>query len=121
MIEAAALRRPIVRAEARGERRGASRSQIVLPVSICSLPSYGNTKEHCGKTMNISARGIYFVTDAPFTAGTTLILSIAFPPKKTSPDPVVACARVSVVRSEAVWHECEQRVGVAVKSEYYLA
>lgn len=121
MIEAAALRQPIVRAEARGERRGASRSQIVLPLSICGLPSYGNPKEPCGETMNISARGIYFVTDAPLTAGTTLVLSIAFPSKKTSPHPVVACVRVSVVRSEAVWHEGEERVGVAVKAEYYLA
>ena len=118
MIQAAMLE-SILRAEPREERRGSSRFQIALPVSIRNFPSDGNSQEFFGKTMDISGCGIYFVTDAPLAPGTRLTLTIAFPRKQTSSGSVLACVRVRVVRSEKVWDEGERRVGAAAEIEHY--
>ncbi len=118
MIQAA-LRQPMVRTEPREERRASTRFRIVLPASIRNFPLNGDSEEFFGKTMDISGRGIYFVTDAPFEPGTRFALTIAFPRKRASFDPALARARARVVWSEEVWSRGKRKVGVAAEIEHY--
>jgi hypothetical protein len=119
MIQTADLQQPILQPITDGERRGSSRFQISLPLSLRYCPPKRNSTSFSGETINLSGHGIYLVTDKSFAQGTMLALTITLPGKKAWPAALIARARVRVVRSEAIWHQGAQRVGVGVEIEYY--
>lgn len=118
MIEAIALQEPASGTSASRDRRGSPRFRISLPLSIQSHRAKRDAKEFSGETVNMSGRGVYLVTDKTVEWGATLSLTIILPHKKISP-PIVTRARVRAVRSERIWHQGLQRVGVAAEIEYF--
>jgi c-di-GMP-binding flagellar brake protein YcgR len=119
MTQVSTLQQPISGADSNWDRRGSSRFRISLPLTIRYHPARGDSKELSGETINISGRGFYLATDTPLQPGTRLSLTVALPDKKISPAPIVARARVRVVRSEGIWHQGVRKVGVAAAVEYY--
>lgn len=119
MIQATELQQPIAQPVTGGERRGSSRFQIFLPLSIRYFPPKRSSSAFSGETINLSGHGIYLVTDTPFSEGTRLALTITLAGKKAWPAAHIARARVRVVRSESIWHQGARRVGVGVEIEYY--
>ena len=119
MIQTTDLQQPSLRPVTDGERRGSSRFEISLPLSIRYRPPKRNSTSFSGETINLSGHGIYLVTDTHFAQGTRLALTITLPGKKPWPAALIARARVRVVRSEAIWHQGARRVGVGVEIEYY--
>jgi hypothetical protein len=119
MIQATELQPPIVQPVTEGERRGSSRFEISLPLSIRYCPPKRGSTSFSGETVNLSGHGIYLVTDTQFAPDTRLALMITLPGKKPWPAAFVARARVRVVRCQPIWHRAARRVGVGAEIEYY--
>jgi hypothetical protein len=61
-----------------GERRATRRYDLSLPIVVCVVPHKRSEPCH-GRIRDISARGIYFITNEEFTPGAELEFSIALP------------------------------------------
>src|SRR5260370_4944777 len=61
-----------------GERRATRRYDLSLPIVVCVVPHKRSEPCH-GRIQDISARGIYFITNEEFTPGAELEFSIALP------------------------------------------
>jgi len=70
-----------------GERRATRRYDLSLPIVVCVVPHKRSEPCH-GRIQDISARGIYFITNEEFTPGAELEFSIA-------PRAVSVCQRLT--------------------------
>src|SRR5260370_7756142 len=59
-----------------GERRATRRYDLSLPIGVCVVPHKRSEPCH-GRIQDISARGIYFITNEEFTPGAELEFIIA--------------------------------------------
>ncbi|HUK23660.1 MAG TPA: PilZ domain-containing protein [Terriglobales bacterium] len=79
----------------RVERRPAQRFEVQLAVSIRRT---GNAQEFCGYAQNVSARGVYFYSEAPVAEGERLELMLCMPAEVTLSEPTPVRCQARVVR-----------------------
>ena len=73
--------------------------------------------EHQTETQNVSARGVFFYLDRPVAAGTTLEVTLTFPPHITLTDAIRVRFAARVLRIENPM--ASTRIGVAAMIENY--
>jgi hypothetical protein len=98
------------------DRRTARRYDLSLPVLI-RLPVERDARS--GKTRDISTRGVYFVIEDRFTAGTELDLTMTLPAEVTGGTEVFIRAIGKVVRVEKGPGNDDHQVGVAALIQRY--
>jgi hypothetical protein len=95
------------------ERRLMRRFDMRLPAII----RFEGEPELQTETQNVSARGVFFYSDRPISAGTKLEVTLTFPPHVTLTDAVRVRFTARVIRVE---HPLpSQRVGTAALIENY--
>jgi hypothetical protein len=99
-----------------GERRVTRRYNLSLPIVVRVVPHKRSEPCH-GRTRDISARGIYFITDEEFTPGTELEFTVALPVEITQGTEVSMHAHSRVLRTEERREEDTTRTGVAAVIE----
>jgi hypothetical protein len=99
-----------------GERRATRRYDLTLPIVIRAVPH--KQSEPCrGRIRDVSARGIYFITDEEFTPGAELEFTIALPMGITQGTEVSIRAHSRVLRAEERREDDTTRTGVAAVIE----
>jgi hypothetical protein len=99
-----------------GERRTTRRYDLSLPILVRVIPH--KRSEPCrGRIRDISARGIYFITNEEFTAGAELEFTVALPVGITQGTEVSIHAHSRVLRTEDRREEDAARTGVAAVIE----
>lgn len=78
------------------ERRAMRRFDMRLPVIV----RLEGTREFHTETQNVSARGVFFYLDRPIAAGTSLEMTLTFPPHITLTDAVRVRFSARVIRVE---------------------
>ena len=81
------------------ERRAARRYDLSLPIVVRIVPQKRSEPCH-GRIRDISARGIYFITDEEFTPGAELEFTVALPVGITQGTDVSIHAHSKVLRAE---------------------
>ena len=101
--------------DAAPERRIMRRFDMRLPATV-TMP--GDVPDQIlTETMNVSAKGVFFYLDRPIAEGSTLEVTLTFPPHVTLTDSVKVRFSATVIRVEAPLPA--SRVGVAaVIGEY---
>jgi hypothetical protein len=99
-----------------GERRAARRYDLSLPVVVHVVPHKRSEPCH-GRIRDISARGIYFITDEEFTPGAELEFTVALPAEITQGAEVSIHAHSRVLRTEERREDDTTRTGVAAVIE----
>src|ERR1700730_4218034 len=94
------------------ERRTARRYDLSLPILI-RMPTTQMADRPNGKTRDISTRGIYFVVDQVFEAGSELYITLTLPSEITRGSAVLVRATGKVVRVERRREDESDRLGVA--------
>lgn len=103
---------------ARVEMRGARRYGLSLPVAIHD--SGGNTFAwETGTTRDISARGVYFLTESNLIAGREVNLTITIPAEITKAADVFLKIMGKVVRVKNSVEYDSRKIGVAVTIDRY--
>lgn len=117
---AAALRhgKRIGRRLARVEMRGARRYGLSLPVAIHETGRNAFAWES-GTTHDISARGVYFLTEGTLTAGREVKLTITIPAEITEAADVFLKIMGKVVRVNNSVEYDSRKIGVAVTIDRY--
>jgi c-di-GMP-binding flagellar brake protein YcgR len=100
------------------ERRNARRYDLTLPISI-RLGAERIVARQEGKTRDISTRGLYFVVQRDFDAGSELDITLTLPAAITHGTDVFVRAQGKVVRVERRLEDGEERMGVAAVIERY--
>jgi hypothetical protein len=100
------------------ERRNARRYDLTLPISI-RLGAERIIARQEGKTRDISTRGLYFVVQRDFDAGSELDITLTLPAAITHGTDVFVRAQGKVVRVERRLEDGEERMGVAAVIERY--
>jgi PilZ domain len=100
------------------ERRTARRYDLSLPV-IIRIPAEGVAEMQKGKTRDLSTRGVYFVLDRDFEAGSELDITMTLPAEITHGGEVFVRALGKVVRVERRAEDGSSRMGVAAVIERY--
>jgi hypothetical protein len=96
------------------ERRAMRRFEMRLPATI--RVSDGGTEEWLTETRNVSARGLFFITEKPWEPGTRLEVTLMFPPQVTFRESVRVRFTARVLRIE---EGPANRVGIAACIEAY--
>ena len=96
------------------ERRTARRYAITLPVKVRSARDAG-AAEQVGETRDVSFRGLYFLVDASFEAGSEIEFVLTLPKEITQAKDVHIRCLGQVVRVEPR----NGRRGVAARIERY--
>jgi hypothetical protein len=99
-----------------GERRATRRYDLSLPIVVRVVPHKRSEPCH-GRIRDISARGIYFITDEEFTPGTELEFTLVLPVGITRGTEVSIHAHSRVLRTEERREEDTTRTGVAAVIE----
>jgi hypothetical protein len=100
------------------ERRFAVRFRHTSPLRF--KPADVSGKPHLtGETVNISAQGVYFVTDSPPLAGALLQLVVVMPQEITGKPPAEYCFTGKVVRVQPI-RSAQGRWGVAVQFYHHV-
>ncbi len=81
------------------ERRAARRYDLSLPIVARAVPHRRSEPCH-GRIRDISARGIYFITDEEFTPGAEIEFTVALPVGITQGTGVSIHAHSRVLRAE---------------------
>src|SRR6266852_3981548 len=81
------------------ERRAACRYDLSLPIVVRVVPHKRSDPCH-GRIRDISARGIYFITDEEFTPGAELEFTVVLPVGITQGTEVSIHAHSRVLRTE---------------------
>jgi len=105
-----------------GERRKAIRYELFLPVAI-EAPNENGPWSYQGKTLDISARGIYFTVGAELSAGMKISLSMRVPPELAGGMDVFILAIGTVLRVETRMEGALRNFGVPAaisRYEYFL-
>jgi PilZ domain len=98
------------------ERRAARRYDLSLPIVVSPYPHKRSEPCH-GRIRDISARGIYFITDEEFTPGAELEFTVALPVEITQGTEVSIHAHSRVLRTEERREGDTMRTGVAAVIE----
>jgi hypothetical protein len=96
------------------ERREARRYTMNLPLRVLPLDDKGGELD--GHTRDVSYRGLYFVADAKFDAGSEIEFVITLPEEITRLGDVKIRCHGKVVRVE---HCTDGRLGIAAKIARY--
>jgi hypothetical protein len=89
---------------------------LSLPIVVCVVPHKRSEPCH-GRIRDISARGIYFITNEEFTPGAELEFSIALPVGIAQGTEVSILAHSRVLRAEERREDDTMRTGVAAVIE----
>lgn len=100
------------------ERRIARRYDLSLPV-LLRVPVERDFDARKGETRDISARGLYFVTDKDLRARSELEITLVLPTEIARRVEVLVHAHARVVRVERRPENGRTRVGVAAVFEHY--
>lgn len=100
------------------ERRTTRRYDLSLPV-IIRVAAERQDDSQRGKTRDISTRGLYFVIEQDFEAGSELDITLTLPAEITHGTEVFVRAQGKVVRVERRMEDCTARMGVAAVIERY--
>jgi hypothetical protein len=95
------------------DRRGMRRFDMRLPAAV----RVDATDSVMTETMNVSARGVFFYLDRAIAEGSSLEVTLTFPPHITLTEPVRVRFLAKVVRVESPLPAA--RVGVAAVIEDY--
>ena len=98
------------------ERRAARRYDLSLPIVVRAVPHRRSEPCH-GRIRDISARGIYFITDEEFTPGAELEFTVALPVGITQGADVSIHAHSRVLRAEERREDDTTHIGVAAVIE----
>jgi PilZ domain len=98
------------------ERRATRRYNLSLPIVVSVFPHKRSESWH-GRIRDISARGIYFITDEEFTPGAELEFNVALPVEITQGTEVSIHAHSRVLRTEERREGDTTRTGVAAVIE----
>jgi PilZ domain-containing protein len=98
------------------ERRAARRYDLSLPIVVRVVPHKRSEPCH-GRIRDISARGIYFITDEEFTPGAELEFTVALPVGITHGTEVSIHAHSRVLRAEVRIEDDTTHTGVAAVIE----
>ena len=98
------------------ERRAARRYDLSLPIVVRVVPHTRSEPCH-GRIRDISARGIYFITDEEFTPGAELEFTVALPMEITQSTEVSMHAHSRVLRAEEIREDDTTHTGVAAVIE----
>ena len=96
------------------ERRASRRFTMTLPLTV-RCPSEEGEMEHRGQTRDISFRGLYFLINASFEAGSPLEFVLTLPKEITMAGDVRIRCFGHVVRVE----DLNGRRGIAARIERY--
>jgi len=96
------------------ERRSSRRFTMALPLTIRSSGPAGSV-EHQGHTRDVSFRGLYFLADADYEAGSQIEFVLTLPKEITLAGDVNIRCFGQVVRVESA----DGRHGVAARIERY--
>jgi hypothetical protein len=99
-----------------GERRATRRYGLSLPI-VVRIVSHKRSEPCHGRIRDISARGIYFITDEEFTPGAELEFTVALPVGITQGAEVSLHAHSRVLRTEERREDDTRRTGVAAVIE----
>ncbi|PYT45244.1 MAG: hypothetical protein DMG47_08845 [Acidobacteria bacterium] len=99
------------------ERRSTRRYDLSLPI-IIRMPER-KTDSQCGKTLDISTRGLYFVLDDNLESGSQLDITLTLPAEITRGSDVFVRALGKVIRVERRIEDGHSRMGVAAVIERY--
>jgi hypothetical protein len=99
-----------------GERRATRRYDLSLPIVVRVVPHKRSGPCH-GRIRDISARGIYFITDEEFAPGAELEFTVALPAEITQGAEVSIHAHSRVLRTEERREDDTTRTGVAAVIE----
>ncbi len=100
------------------ERRTARRYDLSLPV-IVRVPNESVADRQEGKTRDISTRGLYFILNQEFEAGSEIDITLTLPAEITHGSEVFVRARGKVLRVEPRIEDSRSRMGVAAVIERY--
>ncbi len=98
------------------ERRAARRYDLSLPIVVRVVPQKRSEPSH-GRIRDISARGIYFITNEEFTPGAELEFTVALPVGITQGTEVSMHAHSRVLRAEERREDDTMHTGVAAVIE----
>jgi hypothetical protein len=98
------------------ERRATPRYDLSLPIVVRVVPHKRSGSCH-GRIRDISARGIYFITDEEFTPGAELEFTVALPVGVTQGTEVSIHAHIRVLRAEERREDDTTYTGVAAVIE----
>lgn len=98
----------------RHERRAAQRFDYQLPVSIKVVGAEGEVH---GCTQDLSARGVFFYTEAPITEGSELEVTLLMPAEITLTESMRVRCRGRVLRIAR--QDSSSKIGVAVQLAEY--
>ncbi len=98
------------------ERRAARRYDLSLPIVVRVVPHKRSEPCH-GRIRDISARGIYFITNEEFTPGAELEFTVALPVGITQGTEVSMHAHSRVLRAEERREDDTMHTGVAAVIE----
>jgi hypothetical protein len=98
----------------RADRREARRFNMTLPVRL--LPRDSNSLELPAQTRDVSYRGLYFLAEAQFKAGSPIEFVIILPQQVTRSSDVSIRCHGEIVRVEPTQNG---RMGVAAKIDRY--
>ena len=96
------------------EKRGTRRFNLRLPVQV-RLP--GATQDYTAQTRDVSARGIYFLTNHAPREGASIEFTLTLPPEITQADAIRVRCTGRVIRIEA--NAAKGKDGVASLIEKY--
>jgi hypothetical protein len=103
--------------QVRLERRPAQRFDLQLPVSVrqtgCEQPFYGYTQ-------NVSARGVFFYSEAPLIEGEHVELTLLMPSEVTLAEPTPMRCRCKVVRVQPPVGGTTSGIAVYLEEYEYL-
>lgn len=99
-----------------GERRAARRYDLSLPI-VVRVVQHKRSEPCHGRIRDISARGIYFITDEEFTQGAELEFTVALPVGITQGTEISIHAHSRVLRAEERREDDTTRTGVAAVIE----
>jgi hypothetical protein len=98
------------------ERRAARRFELSLPIVVSVVPHKRSEPFH-GRIRDISARGIYFITDEEFTPGAELEFTVVLPVGIAQNTEVSIHAHSRVLRAEERREDDTTHTGVAAVIE----
>jgi hypothetical protein len=100
------------------ERRTVRRYDLSLPI-IIRVPTERQIDSREGRTRDISTRGLYFVIEQDFAAGSELDITLTLPAEITHGMEVFVRALGKVVRVERRMEDGTARIGIAAVIERY--
>lgn len=94
------------------ERRGAKRFELYLPMQVC-ISRLNRPEFHTAHLRDISTHGIYFHSEGPIAAGTSMELTFSLPLEREQDMKVLVRASGRALRVDSIVGEDGNFFGVA--------